>query len=232
MDRDTIKTGGDRVQYRSVFDIIGPVMLGPSSSHTAGAARIGKVARMIFGSEPESVTVYFYGSFAQTYRGHATDVAVIGGLLDFSPDDAAMVNALPVARERGISLRFVPATETPVHPNTIRLVLQGTGQTMDITGVSVGGGMIRIVALNQFQLQLSGEQPTLLILHQDRRGVIAAVAGCLSRQGVNISHMEVSRLKKGQRALMVIETDQAIEDDTFQDIMGQQHVVKAARLKE
>jgi L-serine dehydratase len=103
---------------------------------------------------------------------------------------------------------------------------------MEITGLSVGGGMIRIVALNQFQLQLSGEQPALLILHQDRRGVIAAVASCLSQQGVNISHMEVSRLEKGQHALMVIETDQAIEDNTFQDIKSQQHVVKVVRLKE
>jgi len=185
------------MKYRSVFDIIGPVMIGPSSSHTAGAARIGRAARRLFGRKPDRVLVTLYGSFAKTYRGHGTDIALIGGVLDFDTFDKRIVKSLEIAREQGIRVEFRESEEVPEHPNTVRLRLEDGRGAMEVVGVSIGGGKMEIVELNGFELKMTGNSPTLLVPHQDRYGAIAAVASVLA-QGyrINIGYMQVSRRKK------------------------------------
>lgn len=193
--------------YNSIFDIIGPVMIGPSSSHTAGAARIGKAAREIFGAEPQSAEILLYDSFAKTYRGHGTDVALVGGLLGFEPDDKRLPQALTIAKERGLSLAFKPQIESANHPNTVTLKLRAGERCLSVTGVSIGGGSIRITAIDGFETALSGNSPTLLILHRDIKGVVAQVAGALYAADVNIGTMTVTRSAKGEQAMTIIEVD-------------------------
>ncbi|MFS8512530.1 MAG: L-serine ammonia-lyase, iron-sulfur-dependent subunit beta [Planifilum fulgidum] len=209
------------MKYRSVFDIIGPVMIGPSSSHTAGAARIGRAARRLFGGKPDRVLVTLYGSFAKTYRGHGTDIALIGGVLDFDTFDKRIVKSLEIAREQGIRVEFRESEEVPEHPNTVRLRLEDGRGAMEVVGVSIGGGKMEIVELNGFELKMTGNSPTLLVPHQDRYGAIAAVAGVLARHRINIGYMQVSRKEKGSEALMIIETDQPVEQEVLDEIAAQ-----------
>lgn len=199
------------MKYRTVFDIIGPVMIGPSSSHTAGAARIGRAARTIFGRKPKRAVITLYGSFAKTYRGHGTDVAIAGGLLDFDTFDKRMVNALEIAKEEGIEITFVESDELTDHPNTARIYLEDEQGSVEVVGISIGGGKMEIVELNGFKLSLYGNDPVLLVLHQDQYGAVAKVASVLAEHEINIGFMQVSRKEKGSQALMSIETDQPVE---------------------
>ncbi len=209
------------MKYRSVFDIIGPVMIGPSSSHTAGAARIGLLARKLFGKEPKKAIIHFYGSFAQTYKGHATDVAVVSGLLGFAGDNERIPNALQIAQAAGLDLGFVVEEAVPRHPNTVMIELQRDEDRMQVIGISVGGGLVQITQVDDFQLRLSGESPALLIFHRDAYGAIASVTQLLAYEQVNINHMEVSRSDRGKTALMVIETDTPVSPDIVKLITRQ-----------
>ena len=197
------------MKYNSVFDIIGPIMVGPSSSHTAGAARIGHAARALFGQEPERAEIHLYGSFARTYMGHATDVALIAGILGFNTNDPRISRATAIAKQRGVyialHLEEVPAD----HPNTARIRLSRGEDHLELVGVSVGGGRVEIVELNGFRLRLAGGQTAVLVFHHDRPGAIAAVASVFAGHQVNIAHMEVSRKTPGGQALMIIEGDQS-----------------------
>lgn len=211
------------MKYRTVFDIIGPIMIGPSSSHTAGAARIGRAARTIFARKPKRAVITLYGSFAKTYRGHGTDVALAGGLLDFDTFDKRMVNALEIAREEGIEIEFVESDELTDHPNTARLYLEDDQGSIEVVGISIGGGKMEIVELNGFELKLSGNDPVLLVLHQDQYGAVAKVATVLAEHQINIGFMQVSRKEKGSQALMSIETDQPVAPevrDQIKDLPG------------
>ena len=218
------------MKYRSVFDIIGPVMIGPSSSHTAGAARLGLLARKIFGKEPDRIGIHFYGSFAETYRGHATDVAVIGGILSFDTDDVRIPESIEIASEQGIEVSFIREEAIPVHPNTVRMVLSRGEDTLEVTGISIGGGSVQITQLDGFALKLSGDHPAILILHKDVYGSIASVVNVLAGFQINIGSMEVSRMEKGHNALMVIETDQPVPKDITDHILTQKHIRKIVRL--
>lgn len=215
------------MKYRSVFDIIGPIMIGPSSSHTAGAARIGRTARALFGREPKEAVITFYGSFAQTYRGHGTDVAIVGGILDFDTFDPRIPQALEIAAEHGIRVEFRLSDEEAPHPNTARVLLRDEEGSLELVGISIGGGKIEIVELNGFALKLSGNHPALLVLHEDRYGMIAAVSNVLAKHAINIGHMEVARRERGREALMVIETDQALPEDVIREIAAIPHVLAA-----
>lgn len=216
--------------YRSVFEIIGPVMIGPSSSHTAGAVRLGQLARRIFGMQPEEIRVQFYGSFAQTYRGHATDVAVVAGLLDLDTDDPRIPDALSLAAQQGMEVAFSPEQAVPTHPNTVGMVLTAEDTSFQVVGVSLGGGLVQITEVDGFSLRLSGESPALLIFHRDAYGAVASVTQLLAGQRVNINHMEVSRSDRGKLALMVIETDERVEPDLLRLIGRQQHITKVVTL--
>ena len=199
------------MKYRSVFDIIGPVMIGPSSSHTAGAARIGRVARSVFGREPKQIIVSLYGSFAETYKGHGTDVAIIGGLLDFDTFDERIKDSIRLAEEKGIAIEFREEEAVPKHPNTARILISDDEGSLELAGISIGGGKIEIIELNGFELRLSGNHPAILVVHNDRYGTIAGVANVLAKFAINIGHMEVARKDVGQEALMTIEVDQTID---------------------
>lgn len=198
--------------FHSVFDIIGPIMIGPSSSHTAGANRIGRVARKLFGRLPESVTVTLYGSFAKTYRGHGTDVAIISGILDFDTADERIPDALDIAAEQGLDVQFVLSDDIVEHPNTARLTLRDKRGALEVVGVSIGGGSMEIREVIQLDDNPYGSHPMMLVLHEDKHGAVAHVTSLLAEHHINIGYMEVSRSGKGQSALMAIELDESIDD--------------------
>ena len=200
------------MKFTSVFDIIGPIMVGPSSSHTAGACRIGKVARDLFGNEPKTAKIHLYGSFAETYRGHGTDVAIVGGLLDFDTNDTRIIDAFKYAKEANLEFEIIPETANKEHPNTARIVLSDGQNEMSIEAISIGGGKIEVSEVNGFKLRLTGGMPTMLVVHDDKTGCVANVANILAMHDVNIAHMEVSRIDRGSMALMVIEVDQPIDE--------------------
>ncbi|MEC0302973.1 L-serine ammonia-lyase, iron-sulfur-dependent subunit beta [Terribacillus saccharophilus] len=218
------------MKYQSVFDIIGPVMVGPSSSHTAGAARIGRAARLIFGIQPTWATVHLYGSFAKTYRGHGTDLAIAGGLLGYDTDDDRIRFALETAEKHNMKIEFIEDTAATEHPNTARIKLGTDDSSMELVGISIGGGKVEITELNGFELRMSGNKPAILIMHNDRFGAIASVTQILAQHEINIAHMEVSRKDVGKDALMVIETDQNVEDDVMQVLEKASHINRVSRL--
>ncbi|MBN3523960.1 L-serine ammonia-lyase, iron-sulfur-dependent subunit beta [Paenibacillus apiarius] len=220
------------MKYRSVFDIIGPIMVGPSSSHTAGAAKIGRLARSIFGREPKRVHISLYGSFAETYKGHATDVALIAGILDYDTNDPRLPQAPQYAAEAGIEVVITTEDAVPEHPNTACIKMSDERDEMEVAGISIGGGKVEITELNGFELKLSGQCPAILVLNHDRYGVIAGVTQILSGQHVNIGHMEVSRKEKGKMALMVIETDEKISESIIDEIRALTGVNRVLRMED
>lgn len=199
----------------SVFDIIGPRMTGPSSSHTAGAVRLGYITRRIMGEEPSHASFTLYGSFAETGRGHGTDKALIAGLLGCMPDDARIRSAYKLARDSGLSVDFIWSEEPVEHPNTVRIIAEDVnGKETDVTGRSVGGGNILITKINGLDVEVTGEYPTLIIQHHDMPGVISDVSRVLAQLGVNIANMRVFRRGKGDNeAYMVIESDEPVTPD-------------------
>ncbi|WP_449539971.1 L-serine ammonia-lyase, iron-sulfur-dependent subunit beta [Ferdinandcohnia sp. Marseille-Q9671] len=218
------------MKYRSVFDIIGPVMIGPSSSHTAGAARIGRVARSLFGREPKWATISFYGSFAETYKGHGTDVAIVGGLLDFDTFDERIKTSLDIAKEAGMTVKFIEEDAVTDHPNTARVSIGDDDGDLELVGISIGGGKIEITELNGFQLRLSGNHPAILVVHNDRYGAIAGVANVLAKHAINIGHMEVARKEKGMQALMTIEVDQNIDVQVLDELATLPNILKVTKI--
>ncbi|MDM5294744.1 L-serine ammonia-lyase, iron-sulfur-dependent subunit beta [Peribacillus simplex] len=220
------------MKYRSAFDIIGPVMIGPSSSHTAGAARIGRVARTLFEKQPKKAIISLYGSFAKTYKGHGTDVAVVGGILDFDTDDERIPTSLTIAEEAGMEVTFIIEDTVMDHPNTVKICLFDESKELELVGISIGGGTIEITELNTFKLKLSGENPAILVVHNDVYGIISSVSTVLANHEINIGHMEVSRKEKGQMALMVIEVDQKIKSDVMKEIESLENVSQVIRMVE
>ena len=198
----------------SVFDIIGPRMTGPSSSHTAGAVRLAHIARKIAGEDVAEAAFTLYGSFAETGKGHGTDKALVAGALGMDPDDPRIKEAFTVAREMGVMVSVEFSDEPPKHPNTARIVITGAnGQETEVVGESVGGGNIRISEINGLEVEFSGEYPTLIIQHNDQPGVIAEVSHVLAQLNVNIAFMRVFRHGKGEDAYMTIETDQPVTQE-------------------
>jgi L-serine dehydratase len=217
--------------FRHSFDIIGPIMIGPSSSHTAGAARIGRIARNLFGEQPDAAEILLYGSFAKTYRGHGTDVALIAGLLNFATHDPRIPKSLVIAKESGMDVTFKPGAPNPdYHPNTVRIKLTQGERKFEMLGVSIGGGAVEILEIDGFKVKLTGQYPTLVIPHADRFGVIAAVTTILSKHQLNISHMEVSRRGRGSEALMLISTDEQPPDEAVAEIHQLEAVQRVSRI--
>ncbi|MDO4280663.1 MAG: L-serine ammonia-lyase, iron-sulfur-dependent subunit beta [Peptococcaceae bacterium] len=198
----------------NVFDILGPVMIGPSSSHTAGAARLGLVARRLAGEAPVAATIYLHGSFAKTYKGHGTDRALVAGILGMRPDDERLRDALTLAEEAGMGVQFIPTDFDDAHPNTAEIHLtDASGHTSSMRGESIGGGNIHISRINGLPVSLSGEYYTLIVIHRDVPGAIAAVTDLLSEAGANICHFDLSRQSRGGEAVMSISVD-SIDADT------------------
>lgn len=206
------------MKFKSVFDIIGPIMVGPSSSHTAGAVKIAAIARNLFKTQPEKVIISLYGSFAETYKGHGTDVALVGGLLGFDTFDTRIPKALEIAKEQHMEVEIRKESAVMDHPNTAKLELFGNGKTLEIVGISIGGGKIEITELNKFKLNTSGEHPAILVVHNDKFGMIAKVTNVLASFKINISRMEMSRMEKGQQALMIIEVDENVGEHVMEEL--------------
>ncbi|CAM4223525.1 L-serine ammonia-lyase, iron-sulfur-dependent subunit beta [Lacicoccus alkaliphilus] len=206
------------MKYNSVFDIIGPVMVGPSSSHTAGAARIGLLAKSLFGGTPDHVDIYLYGSFKDTYRGHGTDVALIGGLLGFDTDDNRIIKAEEYAEEADMKVHFIEMEEERSHPNTAMLRLVKGEERLMIEGISIGGGKIELVSINDYAINISGNYHALLVFHKDSFGTIARVTTVLGNNEINVSQMNVSRKEKGDIALMTIELDEEISPRIIEEV--------------
>ncbi|NLZ66328.1 MAG: L-serine ammonia-lyase, iron-sulfur-dependent, subunit beta [Clostridiaceae bacterium] len=219
-------------KFHSIFDIIGPIMIGPSSSHTAGAVRIGLASRAIFGEMPENVQITFFGSFAHTYKGHGTDLALIGGLLGLSTANPDLRYAYDRAKESGMKVKIVTSKEKMKHPNTAEVRMTRGSRTVSVTGISTGGGSIDLVEIDGFNVHVHNDNPVVLIFHMDRPGVIASVTHIIGKHRLNISQMEVSRKTKGKLALMLIATDGDIPDDTLEEISAVEHVVQIIDLSE
>ncbi|HHV43509.1 MAG TPA: L-serine ammonia-lyase, iron-sulfur-dependent, subunit beta [Firmicutes bacterium] len=201
-----------------VFDIVGPIMVGPSSSHTAGAVHLGQSARLLYGELPRAVTILLHGSFAATYRGHRTDVALVAGLLGLSSADPRIKEALQLAAEQNMKVHIEEADLGEVHPNTARFLFPQGTPLREITGCSVGGGSIEITSINGFPIKWNGKSPALFTNHLDSPGVVAKVTGSLARAGINIGTMQVVRLKKGADALLFVETDSPVPQPVVAEI--------------
>lgn len=205
-------------QY-SVFDIMGPIMIGPSSSHTAGAARLGKIAAIIAGDEIKNVTFLLHGSFAKTYKGHGTDRALVAGILGMDPWDERLRDSMEIAKERHIGIEFKEADLGDVHPNTVKFIITiASNEKIEIQGSSIGGGSILITEVDGEEIEFSGEYPTIIVRHRDVPGMVSKVTSLMSEQGINIAFMKVFRSNKGSSATMVFETDSAIPKDVIEKI--------------
>lgn len=218
------------MKYKSVFDIIGPVMIGPSSSHTAGAARIGRVARSLFNREPKWAKISFYGSFAQTYRGHGTDVAIIGGLLDYDTFDERIIDSIQLATKNGMEIEFIKEEAIPNHPNTARVKIGDDRGELELVGISIGGGKIEITELDGFELRLSGNHPAILVFHNDKYGTIASVSNVLAKYLINIGHMEVARKEVGKQSLMTIEVDENIDNSVIKELETLENIIRVTKI--
>lgn len=215
---------------RSIFDVLGPIMIGPSSSHTAGAVRLGRFAREAFGAMPTHVRIALHGSFATTGRGHGTDIALVAGLLGMEPDDHDIPSSLERAADSGLTVEFAEEDLGAAHPNTARIDMQSGDRSLSVQGSSVGGADIAITRIGEFEVEAAGELPLLLVAHVDRPGEIAAVTGVLADSGANIAAMRVSRTRRGADALMLIETDAPVDDATVARIEAAPSVTAVRRI--
>lgn len=205
----------------SIFDIIGPRMIGPSSSHTAGAVRIGQVANRLVNGHVCSARVTLYGSFAQTGRGHGTDTAIVAGILGVNPDQGTIRYAKLLAKEAEVDIPVFFSDEEPEHPNTAKVYVRGEdGKEYTYTGISVGGGRIRVTSINDMEVSFTGEYPTLICFHQDAPGVISKVTSILALERINVAFMKVFRSESGKGSCMVIETDTPVDEATRRRIIN------------
>ena len=192
----------------SLLDIIGPVMVGPSSSHTAGACRLGLLARGLVGGTPERARVELHGSFARTGEGHGTDKAIVGGLLGFRPDDDRLRTALEIAEREGLDYRFEKTTiADDAHPNTVRISLELGERRATMTGSSLGAGRVLVTDIDGYPVEVTGNYNTIVLVAEDVRGSVARIAGILADNDLNIATLRLTRKQRGGDAFMVIEID-------------------------
>ena len=216
-----------------LFDLIGPVMIGPSSSHTAGAARIGLTARMLLGEDIARAEIGLHGSFAKTYRGHGTDRALVGGLMGMDVDDERLRDSLAIARDAGLVIHFQHMNIRGAHPNTVRLTVTGvSGRVLEVEAASVGGGNIEVHKIDGLGVNFTGKENTIIIRHMDTPGAIAAVTGALARKNVNIANVQGYRRQQGGDAMIVMELDGVPDQevlDTINSLPGVQGSTFLAR---
>lgn len=208
------------MNFLSAFDVIGPIMVGPSSSHTAGAVSIGLLARKLCLEPIRSVRFTLYGSFARTYRGHGTDKALLGGILGFSTSDLRIRDAFSQAEQRGISYEYmINEDEVTDHPNTADIEIEGVnGYQVSVRGESIGGGKVRITHINGISVEFTGEYSTLIVKQSDKPGIITHISRCLSNHNVNIAFMRLFREEKGGTAYTIVESDERIPDEILAEM--------------
>ncbi len=212
----------------NIFDIIGPVMIGPSSSHTAGAARMGSIARKLLGCQPKKAIITLFDSFAKTGKGHGTDKALIAGILGFGPYDERIRDSFSIAKEYGLEFEFIDGGTCEYHPNTARIVLEGDGACVDTIIASTGGGMIKVVEINSMAVSIKAELCTTIIFAIDIKGTIAKAAKTFTEQGINIAFMQVFRFEKMGNAVMVFETDEPVPDEVLETLRNAEYTTKVA----
>lgn len=215
----------------NLFDIIGPIMVGPSSSHTAGAVRIGLIARKLMGEPIQSVAIGLHGSFRATGKGHGTDRALVAGLLGMEPDDIRIPQSFSFAKEVGLNFEFLSTDLRDVHPNTVLLKMKGTsGRTMEVMASSIGGGRIQVCQIDGLEVHFSGEMPTLIVHNIDQPGYVTEVTSVLGSKHINIATMQLYRDIRGGNAIMVIECDEDIPSIVIQWLEQMHGVLKVTYL--
>lgn len=217
----------------SLLDIIGPVMVGPSSSHTAGACRLGLLARNLVGDTPQTARVELHGSFARTGEGHGTDKAIAAGLMGFRPDDERIRHALEIADREGLRYTFEKTTlgeEDVMHPNSVRITVERGERTSVMMGSSLGAGRIRVSQIDGFPVEVHGNYHTVVLVAEDIRGSIARIAGLLADRGLNIATLRLTRKERGGDAFMVIELDEPPDERVRDEIRALPWVRWAYRL--
>ncbi|NKZ28982.1 L-serine dehydratase [Facklamia miroungae] len=216
---EKILEDGVSASYQSGFEIIGPVMVGPSSSHTAGAVRLGNVARQLLGEEPEEVVFTLMDSFAKTYQGHGTDLALIAGVLGYTTRDSEIADIRDIAEERGLKINFLERNLGNYHPNTARIHIFGPNNHITIIGSSIGGGKIEINKYDEYDVRFSGERPTLIIRHKDKIGTIGRLSTFLQDHDINISYMTHQRAKINGPAITIFEMDQELSQEDTEELL-------------
>ena len=214
------------MSFISVFDVLGPNMIGPSSSHTAGAAKIAYLAQKMITGPLIQADFTLYGSFARTYRGHGTDRALLGGIMGFTTDDMRIRNSFEIAETEGIAFTFQPdEEETEVHPNTVDIhMVNHAGQEMTVRGESLGGGKVRISRINKVQVDFTGEYSAVIVIQKDRPGVVAHITKALSDRNVNIAFMRLFREGKGDVAYTIVESDGHLPENIREELLKNEHV--------
>lgn len=202
-----------------VFDILGPIMVGPSSSHTAGAARLGKVARIIAEDDVVEAVFLLHGSFGKTYKGHGTDRALVAGIMGMDPSDERLRDSIKIATEKGIKITFKEQDLGECHPNTVKFLLKcKNGKEYDVTGSSIGGGNIEISEINGNKVKFTGAYTTIVTSHKDIPGTVAKVTNILYSNKVNIAFLSLERSQRGKNATMTFEVDSKISDSLIGEI--------------
>ena len=202
-----------------IFDVLGPIMIGPSSSHTAGAARLGKIAKTIVNKPIKEVTFLLHGSFKETYKGHGTDRALVAGILGMLPNDWRLRDSIALAEGEGISLKFLPCDLGQAHPNTVKFLIKDIEDVhWEIMGSSIGGGLVEINEINGNKVKITGQNPTIITSHDDIPGTVSKISTLLYNNGINIASMNLMRSQKGKDATMTVEIDHAASEDVIEEI--------------
>lgn len=202
-----------------IFDVLGPIMIGPSSSHTAGAARLGKIAGTIVNKPIKEVSFLLHGSFKETYKGHGTDRALVAGILGFLPDAPNLKDSISIANEKGIIIRFLPADLGQVHPNTVKFLIKDIDDIeWEVLGSSIGGGLVEILEINGKKVKITGEYPTIITCHDDIPGTVSKISTLFYENKINIAFMSLGRNQKGKDATMTLEVDTTISDKIINEI--------------
>jgi len=214
----------------SILDVMGPVMVGPSSSHTAGTARLGRVAREILDEDPVAVHFYLHPPLAATYRGHGSDFALTGGAIGLNVDDPRIPEAIRIAEQMGVTIEFSEEDLGDVHPNTVRVEIEGANRKVEIAGSSIGGGVVEGFKIDGFQTRFKGHSPTLLLFYRDRPGMIAEVATLIAEEGINIASLYCSRKQRGKHAFMQVDVDSPLARSALDRIRALPDVADARYL--
>lgn len=210
----------------SIFEVIGPVMIGPSSSHTAGAVKLARVASFIAGQNFNHVTFGLHGSFAKTYKGHGTDLALVAGVMGLREDDERLSRAFQIAKQAGVTYEFYEVELDNIHENSAMFTFYKEDETQyEVVGSSIGGGQIIIKSINGFETEFSAQSPTLVITQNDKKGVISNISAILANNDINIGTMRVSRRGKGNVASCIIETDNIVPDAVIESLSGIKNVI-------
>jgi L-serine dehydratase len=214
----------------SILDVMGPVMVGPSSSHTAGTARLGRVAREILDEDPLRVHFYLHPPLASTYRGHGSDFALVGGAIGLNVDDPRIPEAIRIAEQMDVNIEFSEEDLGDVHPNSVRVEIAGPAREVEIVGSSIGGGVIEVFQIDGFQTRFKGDSPTLLLFYRDRPGMIAEVANIIADEGINIASLYCSRKQRGKDAFMQVDVDSPLSREALRRICSLEDVADARYL--